>query len=85
MTDKPTGGSAFPVSTNDGETAWGMTLRDWFAGRAMLLARDELDKDVKQLSLRGIIPYQKSQEDRANDIAAIVYIIADAMLAERAK
>jgi hypothetical protein len=35
MTDKPTGGSAFPVSTNEGETAWGMTLRDWFAGQAL--------------------------------------------------
>jgi hypothetical protein len=63
----------------------GKTLRDWFAGRAMRLARDELDKAAKQLSSSGNIPYRKSQEDRANAIAAIAYTIADAMLAERAK
>ena len=41
MSDKPTGGPAFPVVTaNDMR---GMTLRDWFAGQALaaLLNRPE--------------------------------------------
>lgn len=32
---KPENPSAFPVSTIDGYTADGMTLRDWFAGQAL--------------------------------------------------
>jgi hypothetical protein len=31
----PDGGPAFPVSTIDNHTEYGMSLRDWFAGQAM--------------------------------------------------
>ena len=32
---KDTGGSAFPVSTIDGLTVYGTTLRQWYAGMAL--------------------------------------------------
>ena len=36
MTDEKTGGPAFPMLDVDGGTAWqGMTLRDYFAAKAM--------------------------------------------------
>jgi hypothetical protein len=36
MTDEKTGGAAFPMLDVDGGTAWqGMTLRDYFAAKAM--------------------------------------------------
>jgi hypothetical protein len=36
MSDKDTGGFAFPVHGSMGEVAWeGMTLRDYFAAKAM--------------------------------------------------
>jgi hypothetical protein len=36
MTDKPTGGPAFPQDSQAGiHTMRGMTLRQWFAGQAM--------------------------------------------------
>lgn len=44
MTDKPTGGPAFP--TNEMDWQDGMTLRDWFAGQALANPRtfpDERD------------------------------------------
>lgn len=35
MSDKDTGGSAFPVQYSEGSVAKGMTLRDYFAAKAM--------------------------------------------------
>lgn len=67
---KPEDLYAFPVSTIDGFTHDGMTLRDWFAGQALggMLASEA-----------GIQPYPHEWA------AERAYLIADAMLAERGK
>lgn len=35
MSEKETGGPAFPHQKDDGTPYWGMTLRDYFAGQAL--------------------------------------------------
>lgn len=69
------GGPAFPVTPTDrsgqcGPTEFGMTLRDYFAAKAMqgLLANENCG---------GLI--------KTADIAISAYAVADAMLAEREK
>jgi len=70
MTNKETGGPAFPtevVNTNDGYIHQGMTLRDYFAAKAM------------QSILVGV-------ECGPDDVASVVrsaYMLADAMLKAR--
>jgi hypothetical protein len=70
-----TGGPAFPYSyevmpDRELHTYFGMTLRDWFAGQAMvgILANDS-DPSPEQ------VPH----------IVASAYILADAMLSQREK
>lgn len=66
------GGPAFPFIIQDEEAIiahTGMTLRDWFAGRAMIALMD------------GIAPTERNME--LNAIAA--FKMADAMLAERGR
>jgi len=71
---KDTGGPAFPTTPQSYEdmdpAGEGMTLRDWFAGRAMqgMLAND-IECGPEQVPI----------------IVASAYILADAMLAERSK
>jgi len=74
MSEKETGGPAFPVPLNPGQ-GWqgmspcdGMTLRDYFAAKAMqgLLANQH--------------PYQASDEHL---FARAAYVLADAMLKAR--
>jgi hypothetical protein len=72
--DDKTGGQAFPSlilekGTLELQTVDGMTLRDWFAGKALV----------------GMIePYNRQGLGR-EAIAAAVYSMADAILAERVK
>lgn len=83
MSTKYDGGYAFPFShfqTPDGmcatTTEYGMSLRDWFAGQAML--------PTFLLSLEAV----KSGGDAnisERDLAEGAYAFADAMLAEREK
>lgn len=54
-------------------TQHGMTLRDWFAGQALAAIAGEKT------------PGSVSAEDFAEGAARASYLIADAMLAERAK
>ena len=74
MSDKD-GGPAFPGQPRDtfaSSLPAGMSLRDWFAGQALI----------------GILSNQESLpvNSRASDtIASWAYFFADAMLAERAK
>lgn len=78
---KDTGGPAFPVPLNPGESyqahhiADGMTLRDYFAAKAMQAA---ICSGVQAL---GFHDSYKSPEG----VAMIAHKYADAMLAERAK
>jgi hypothetical protein len=78
MTD--TGGPAFPFVFDDTATRsrqiyTGMTLRDWFAGKAMttmfypaIMESIRTDKDLD-----------------CDQVAAFAYTMADALLAERSK
>jgi hypothetical protein len=62
MSDKDTGGFAFPVHGSMGEVAWeGMTLRDYFAVKAMSVVwqdiPDSLNRDAALLNL-GRLSYE---------------------------
>lgn len=66
---------AFPVSSIDGFTQHGMTLRDYFAGQCLVGA-------MTQATNIGSLP----KDDRAalfRKMAGIIYDVADAMLAAR--
>lgn len=71
MTDKKTGGPAFPFECQGPTTApeiyYGMTLRDYFAAKAMAAAMANPDLNDKS----------------SDDIAFGAYRIADAMLKAR--
>lgn len=69
MSDFRSGGPAFPQMDPDSLhfNATGMTLRDWFAGKA----------------LAGIMASPTWGNVRAEDIVAAAYAIADAMIAKR--
>ncbi len=69
MTIKDNGGHAFP--TNETEQWVGMTLRDWFAGQALI-------------SITAGSAGWVSARD-GGELAGRAYAIADAMLAERSK
>ena len=81
MVNKNTGGSAFPVNEvkdrNDDIIQYaenGMTLRDYFAAKAMLIMWEAYDK--------GYCGINQSEFDN-NDLAKGSYQIADAMLKAR--
>lgn len=61
------GGSAFPVQWPDGVPDSGMTLRDWFAGKA----------------LAGWLAEANLPDEKIESLAARMYRIADAMLKAR--
>ncbi len=82
MSTDPTGGPAFPhgplgdtMHGEDGrvwhqyQASVGMTLRDWFAGQALV----------------GILADGAMVRKPPSDIAKMAYVFADAMLAEREK
>ncbi len=71
MSDKLDGGPAFPRLYKTSGTA-GMSLRDWFAGQAM----------VGLMSDPGLRP---STLDEFEHMATRLYQVADAMLKEREK
>lgn len=81
MNEINTGGPAFPVPGMSGlpnsECIWpehGMTLRDYFAAKAMQAAVHVLmDKNVA------------TKQEHANAVAKVAYRVADAMLAAREK
>ena len=68
MTTKDTGGPAFPAPAGCGQDT-GMTLRDYFAAKAM----------------QGKMACPYKTQSGADVYARDSYAIADAMLAERAK
>jgi hypothetical protein len=68
MSDANTGGPAFPTATLAQKTEGGMTLRDYFAAKAM------------QGMIGGDWPASQSEQ---NHIAEFSYQLADAMLKAR--
>ena len=75
---KDYGGHAFPIQAYtrpNGDFQWeqeGMTLRDWFAGKAL-----------ESHSYHTSIP--PDEEGYAEQVASLCYGIADAMIAEKNK
>jgi hypothetical protein len=74
MTDKETGGPTFPAQFFD-ERATGMTLRDYFAAKAMVVLMAE--KDGPNDDCPG------SPRFECTGVALIAYEQADAMLEAR--
>ena len=78
MSDIKHGGFAFPQSNPDvaysDYIGGGMTLRDWFAGQALM--------GLLPSAVAGLIPLE-AWEQTLNGAAANSYIVADAMLAAR--
>ena len=66
MKTKDDGGPAFP---SPGYSVLGMTLRDYFAAKAMAVIMD----------------WDSTDNDSVDDVAALAYMQADAMLEARAK
>ena len=65
---KSDGGPAFPIEMTGTPYAPGMSLRDWFAGQALMGL-------FSQAEIANV--------PSADDLAQIVYGMADAMIAER--
>lgn len=91
MSEKPDGGPAFPMpSEYDGQgspvaAGWvGMTLRDYFAAKAMQVEFETACRSVMNATALA------NEADRSGrtiekQIAHNAYLIADAMIAEREK
>lgn len=86
---KDTGGPAFPSSNDvrlgDMGTSGhaGMTLRDWFAGKAMQGAISNSTEGAYFTNPDGTTC--KTQQEVAVAVASASYLTADAMIAERNK
>lgn len=72
------GGTAFP----DGFHHPGMSLRDWFAGKAMIAFVSDPTWQALTAAKRSTFDQERMAEIRAA-LAADAYAIADAMLKER--
>lgn len=80
-TQKDDGGPAFPLEakTNRTRDAQGMSLRDYFAGQALIgqtIARGQLAAAAVNSNITGYQPPSHV------DVAKAAYAIADAMIAE---
>lgn len=89
MSDKDTGGQAFP---NEGFNGWGepcqgMTLRDYFAATAPMPSDDWIRMQTQHDHTKN--PYNESHKPKLRSTLEIIssykFEYADAMLAERAK
>ena len=69
MIERDDGGRAFPHHPGHHESGHGMTLRDYFAAKAM----------------QGLVAHSGGEGGTAADYARWSYEFANAMLAERAK
>ena len=78
------GGPAFPFA-GDGNETWaheGMTLRDYFAAKAMQVGYERYWRRVEQLEADGITAVT-APDDWRDVIATNAYRLADAMLRAR--
>lgn len=75
------GGPAFPCSVYDG--AWGMTLRDWYAGMAL---QGLLSEGLRDAANNALATGLCSKDDTVSDgVSKLSYTLADAMLEARKK
>ena len=80
------GGPAFPSGLETGHMAPlhnGMTLRDYFAAKAMAGLLSAPDVGVRYKDSEGTPEWIEQQV--ARDVAGVAYLYADAMLAAREK
>lgn len=91
MSTKNDGGPVFPVNEKcaDGahhQTIMGMTLRDWFAAKALmgLLAEPFMDGCVSS-SIHCTPNFDDASSQPGDRIATAAYALADAMLRARGK
>lgn len=82
---KPENPPAFPVSSIDGFTQHGMTLRDWFAGQAIMGICAGLCSHPTSPDTDPARPPRAMDKFIYSHAAHDAYTIADAMLAERSK
>ncbi len=77
MTPFESGGSALPVADINTHGAYGMSMRDYFAAKALqgLLANTQISKDMVKLQIRP--------EENSTWHAETCYAFADAMLKAR--
>ncbi len=73
MSNTNTGGPAFPVGSGDMRDPTGMTLRDYFAAKALQIAADGNLAEGEYFV----------RSDRFGDVALDAYKMADAMLKAR--
>lgn len=83
MSQQHDGGPAFPAAAI-GETHQinreGMTMRDYFAAKAMQIYLQEQRRDRREIE-GGISPFTDTFSDQ--DVAELAYLMADAMLKAR--
>lgn len=87
------GGPAFPVASyvnSDGETfeskPAGMSLRDWFAGQAIVGVMQSVVPGFVEKVVHGIDhPETLTNDNCPSQIARWCWTVANAMLAERSK
>lgn len=75
----PCGPTVFSMSGDDCSRP-GMTLRDYFAAKAMAQYLNAQQRDLLEIE-NGTSPYKSAHD--ASDIAELSYAIADAMLRAR--
>jgi 6-pyruvoyl-tetrahydropterin synthase len=78
MTDKTTGGPAFPCVNHYGHKLTGMTLRDYLAAKALDTILGQYD-----LSFFNDDKREKEEDTFALVVARYAYAMADAMLKAR--
>ncbi|MDN7558829.1 hypothetical protein [Burkholderia orbicola] len=83
------GGPAFPRAAHEGETTIstvqpGMTLRDYFAAKALAgMLAEPLSDDTEPSSIFFTPNFDKEHAQPGDRIAAAAYVLADAMLRAR--
>jgi len=85
MSEQHDGGPAFPVKQPLSSDALGMTLRDYFAAKAMLALLTHHGGYTGDEAHQSSIPCLREDVLDVDSLAQYAYLQADAMLAERDK
>jgi len=85
MSEQHDGGPAFPVKQPLSSDALGMTLRDYFAAKAMLALLTHHGGYTGDEAHQSSIPCLREDVLDVDSLAQYAYLQSDAMLAERDK